>query len=165
MSEPNATEAKKLVLFVEDNHESVIEYREALKQYCQTHLVRTLNGAVRFLESEQGRQVALVVIDLYMPGNHSLLARYESSARDSLITNQGQLLAVWLREHRSGLPFVYLSAFLEVNSDDSITGFSKAAKDKDALVSHICKTLNLDKHSMTTDTDGSTESAGTEQTA
>lgn len=165
MSESTATEAKKLVLFVDDNHESVTEYRETLKQWCHTHLCRSINSAVRFLETKSTAQVSLVVIDLFMPGNHELLDNYASRVSDDVNVNQGQLLAAWLREHWNSLPFVYLSAFPEASSDGSVKCFSKAPVDKDSLVEHICMTLRLGKFQTTSDTNGSGDAVGKEQMA
>ena len=110
-----------LVLFVDDIVETVTYQRNTVRDSCQvtTHLCRSINQAVRFIQRRR-HEILAVVIDLYMPGDYGLLRDYERTIPGGLKMNQGQLLGAYLRDPGKpgfGLEYRYLTAVSEVMSD------------------------------------------------
>lgn len=138
-----------LVLFVDDIAETVTYQRNKVRDSCQvkTHLCRSINQAVRFIQQRR-HEILAVVIDLYMPGDYGLLRDYERTIPGGLKMNQGQLLGAYLRDPDKrgyGLKYCYLTAVSEVLSDASederLRKISKDAREIDKLINFInsCK--------------------------
>ena len=138
-----------LVLFVDDIAETVTYQRNTVRDSCQvaTHLCRSINQAVRFIQQHR-HEILAVVIDLYMPGDYGLLRDYERTIPGGLKMNQGQLLGAYLRDPDKpgyGLRYCYLTAVSEVLSgadkDERDREISKDARQINKLIEFInsCK--------------------------
>lgn len=136
MNEATKPATKKLVLFVDDTLETVAEHRQQVESDTghPTWLCRILNAAKLFIDAHHA-EIALVVIDVYMPGNLDLLMRDEPNTEPS---SQGLLLGRYLHAKYNDLPYIYLSAFPVNFGDDNAKGiFSKHPDEMDKFLSRI----------------------------
>jgi hypothetical protein len=134
-----------VILFVDDNVDTVQDHRERLTQKARqkTYLCSSVDAAVRYLD-KRSSEVCLAVIDLYIPNNWQSLAGYATKIPGGLKENHGQLLGSYLREKHKGVPYVYLSAFTNTYAphghDKPEMAFSKKSDDLDRFLSQ-CQAL------------------------